>query len=320
MNAAVLFVDDDEKVLQGYERMLRRHPFDVECMLGARQALAALDAQAEYDIIVSDLRMPGMDGIELLAEVSRRAPDVFRILLTGAADLHVAVQSINRAGVFRLLLKPCPEQELISGLQDALRLRTAVRAEKELLEQTVTGSVSLCMELLASSEPYALRHGERLLSHARRVTAHAKLPLPWRLQLAAMLAPIGFVALPMDLKRAVESGAPLNEEQQAQLKNVPLTTHRLLSHIPRLEPVANIVLRSCSPSHECDSDLWQEADLLAVLTALVALESPTVPCSRALDALKGQSGLSSEAIETVRQSLGVNPTQLTYRGANSNHL
>lgn len=304
MNGAVLFVDDESRVLAGYERSLNRQSFDVECASSGAAALEMLGQGGTYDVVVSDLRMPGMDGVEFLTEVARRWPDTFRILLTGAADLQTAVSAVNKAGVFRLLLKPCPSEDLIGSLREALRLRLALVAEKELLEQTVTGSVALCMDLLSACDPFALRHGERLLFYARRINKVADFEEPWRLQLAAMLAPVGFVALPAELKQAVAKGAPLDESQAKALGDVPYSTHRLLSHIPRLELVADIVLRAQVPTHECPPELWREAAVLSVLLDLVSSELEAGSLEGALASLKAVSQEREAALSLVRRALG----------------
>jgi DNA-binding response OmpR family regulator len=116
----VLLVDDEPAVLAGLNRHLRRR-FDVVTATGAAEGLAAIDAADEpFDVVVSDLRMPGMDGIQFLAAARDRSPGTARMLLTGHADVDSAVDAVNRAGLFRFLLKPCPPDELLVELDDAL--------------------------------------------------------------------------------------------------------------------------------------------------------------------------------------------------------
>ena len=106
----VLFVDDERRVLTSMRAMFRR---DYEVLL-ANSGAEALDLLRDHDVevIVSDQRMPGMTGVEVLKAVKRLAPNAMRILLTGYADLKAIEASINEGEVFRYLTKPCPSEQL----------------------------------------------------------------------------------------------------------------------------------------------------------------------------------------------------------------
>jgi len=110
MRGTVLFVDDERRVLTSMRAMFRR---DYEVLL-ANSGAEALDLlrDHEVDVIVSDQRMPGMTGVEVLKAVKRLAPNAMRILLTGYADLKAIEASINEGEVFRYLTKPCPSEQL----------------------------------------------------------------------------------------------------------------------------------------------------------------------------------------------------------------
>jgi len=101
----VLLVDDETNVLQAYTRVLRRR-FDLEVAQGGAEALESLARSGPFAVIVSDMRMPGMDGVELLAQVRERFPDTTRIMLTGNADQATAMAAVNLGAIFRFLTKP----------------------------------------------------------------------------------------------------------------------------------------------------------------------------------------------------------------------
>jgi len=106
MNTKILFVDDEPNVLSGLQRTLRNdYPLDIA--QGGEQALAILQNKGPYAVIVSDMRMPGMSGLELLAQVEAKSPDTVRMMLTGNADQKTAVDAINRGHIFRFMTKPC---------------------------------------------------------------------------------------------------------------------------------------------------------------------------------------------------------------------
>lgn len=115
----VLVVDDEAWFVAGLNRRLRNR-FDVQTALNAQDALDAVEAGPPFAVVVSDLRMPGTDGIDLLSAVRERAPATTRILLTGAADALSAADAVNRGQVFRFLGKPCEDGALLAALEDGV--------------------------------------------------------------------------------------------------------------------------------------------------------------------------------------------------------
>jgi HD-like signal output (HDOD) protein/ActR/RegA family two-component response regulator len=136
----VLFVDDEQGILQGLSRMLRplRHDLDGEFVQSAKEALAAL-AERQFDVVVADMRMPGMDGAELLAEVQKRHPHLIRIIFSGNSETDAALRAVPVAHQY--LAKPCDAEQVRSvigracGLRDLLDdrgLRSLIAGIKEL--------------------------------------------------------------------------------------------------------------------------------------------------------------------------------------------
>lgn len=128
----VLCVDDEANILSALKRVLRTAGFQVLTAGGGQQALEVLGSTA-VDVVVSDMRMPGMDGAALLEQVQQRWPAVMRLLLTGHADMASTVAAINRGRVFRYLQKPWDERELLDALTEATE-RLALEREKARLE------------------------------------------------------------------------------------------------------------------------------------------------------------------------------------------
>jgi len=115
----VLIVDDDSLLLDALKRQLRSR-FDVTTATGAKEAIELVTTQGPFAVIVSDLRMPGMDGVTLLYLLRQAAPDTIRIMLTGKADMEAASSAVNEGNIFRLLLKPCPTIALIRAIEAAV--------------------------------------------------------------------------------------------------------------------------------------------------------------------------------------------------------
>ncbi|MEZ6004825.1 MAG: EAL domain-containing protein [Planctomycetota bacterium] len=115
----VLFVDDEPAVTGAIKIALRKAPFEVLTANSGREALSLL-GQEPVDVVVSDERMPGMCGSELLSLVRVQFPDTVRMILSGQSDLQAAVRAINEGGIFRFLLKPCSPEDLASSVEEAL--------------------------------------------------------------------------------------------------------------------------------------------------------------------------------------------------------
>ncbi len=152
MAEQVLFVDDDPNILRAIQRNFRKH-FETVTAAGPGEALAILRAPNSIGVIVSDFKMPGMNGVEFLSQTVGRWPNVVRILLTGEADTKAAISAVNQGQVYRFLTKPCPPTILETTVLAALKqFRTAI-AEKELLENTLGGVLKVLTEILSLAHP-----------------------------------------------------------------------------------------------------------------------------------------------------------------------
>ena len=132
----LLFVDDEPNILSSLGRLFRGSGYRVLTADGGRRALQVLRAE-HVDIVISDMRMPGMDGAQLLEQVRVAWPRITRILLTGYADVDSTVAAINRGEVYRYLAKPWNDAEMLQAVREAFE-RQFLRDEKERLERVVT--------------------------------------------------------------------------------------------------------------------------------------------------------------------------------------
>ena len=116
----ILIVDDDELILDALRRQLHSR-FDVSTVTGGKEAMSRVMSEGPFAAVVSDLRMPGMDGVTLLYLIRKAAPLTIRILLSGKTDMEAASAAVNDASVFRLLSKPCPAGMLLRALDAAVK-------------------------------------------------------------------------------------------------------------------------------------------------------------------------------------------------------
>ncbi len=236
----VLFVDDEQNVLVGIMRVLRGR-FDVALATGADQALQMLASGQRFQVIVSDMRMPGMDGSQLLARARQVDPDMVRLILSGHSDLDAAVRAINDGSVFRFLIKPMEREALVQVLEAAVAQHKLMTAERELLERTLAGSVSALAEVLGLANPVAFGRARRARRIAAAICEELKVPQRWAIEVAALLSQVGAVMLPPDTVARWYAGQPLSEEERTMVQRLPKVGDQLLAHIPRMEPVREIL-------------------------------------------------------------------------------
>ncbi len=137
MDDKILFVDDEPLVLDGYKRMLHRE-FEVDTAVGGEAGLLSIRDHGPYSVVVSDMRMPGMNGAQFLAQMRKTAPETVRMLLTGYTDLGAAIDAVNEGNIFRFLTKPCDRATLVEALKLGVAQHHTAVAEKEILEKAKT--------------------------------------------------------------------------------------------------------------------------------------------------------------------------------------
>jgi response regulator RpfG family c-di-GMP phosphodiesterase len=239
MTAKILCVDDEPNILEGLQRNLFEH-FDVYTAQSGAEALQLLENET-FEVIISDMRMPEMDGAELLKRVRKLAPNMTRILLTGHADVNSAMSAINDGHIFRFLLKPCPTENLIEHIEEAVKLCRLKKTEKDLLENTLKAAVRVLTDILSMAAPEALRRSV----YIRRLVAHMavsnELKGRWEFDIAAMLSQLGAVALPASVLQKAFSSVKLDEQERKMMQAIPASGAKLVHSIPRLERVAMMI-------------------------------------------------------------------------------
>jgi response regulator RpfG family c-di-GMP phosphodiesterase len=273
--AAVLCVDDEPNILSALKRTLRGAGLRVLTAGSGREALEILGNEP-VDIVVSDMRMPGMDGAELLEQVHRRWPASIRLLLTGHADTSAAVAAINRGGIFRYLTKPWDDSELRATLRQGLDIRRLeqerqrlealtvrqnleLRDANERLEQRVqerTEALSQANDTLKRSYLTGIKvfsglielRGGRLAGHGRRVADMARklaqaMGRPddesQQIFVAALLHDIGLIGLGDTI--LTKSVARCDAEEMAQFQRHAELGEQALMPLEEMQPVATLI-------------------------------------------------------------------------------
>lgn len=261
----ILCVDDEPRVLDSLVLTLRRE-YDVQIAISGEAALDMLKNSGPFAVICSDMRMPAMNGAALLKTVMQLYPEITRILLTGEPGRDAAVDAVNEGQIFRFLTKPCPPDRLKAALEAAVKHHELIIAERILLEETVIGCINALVDVLAIANPIAFGRANRVKRTAKEFAAALGFGSFWQLEAAAMLSQIGYLALSVDLVEKLYYGQQLTTDEQTQAAAVPQVAQRLLAHIPRLEPVLQILAALDKPI-----ELSQRQDAVAMGARILSL-------------------------------------------------
>ena len=273
-NHAVLFVDDEVNILKAVKRLLRNEPWEVQCASRPQEALELLDTQA-VQVVVSDQRMPEMSGVDLLAAVRERHPDVVRMMLTGYTEMNVAVEAINRGEIFRLITKPWNDEELKATLRQAfdhfdlkeeikrlnqvtreqnfklqdmnrnleykVRDRTKQVAEKHAeLRTAYIQTIRALAEAVDAKDAYTRGHSERVGVYASKIAreAHLARELIERVYIAGLLHDVGKIGI---RDYVITKPDRLTAEEYEEIKRHPEIGAKILEPVSFLSDVVDCV-------------------------------------------------------------------------------
>ena len=246
MTTRILCVDDEPNLLHAIERQFHKR-FEIVTAVGPELGLQAIAERGPFAVVVSDLRMPRMDGIQFLARVRQISPDTVRIMLTVQADLCNAMEAVNQGNVFQFLSKPCPPDTLGRALESALERYRLIQSERELLERTLTGSVEVLSEVLGLVNPSAFGRAQRIRRYVAHIATALNLHNRWQYDLAAMLSQIGCITVAPDILDKIYAAQPLDDDEKKAFASHCAVGHDLLVKIPRLEHIANMVAAQQAP-------------------------------------------------------------------------
>jgi len=308
----VLCVDDEPMVLEGLTLHLRTR-FELLTATSGAAGIERLKLDGPFAVVISDMRMPEMNGAEFLAHARQIAPDTVRMLLTGYADLDSAVAAVNQGQIFRFLSKPCPAPLVVQAVIAAVEQHRLIQAERVLLEQTLAGAVKMLTEVLSIASPIAFGRAVRLKRLAGQLCDRLEVSVRWHIEAAAQFSQIGCITLPPDLAEKLYFGKVLTPAEQALADRVPAMTDQLLGNIPRLEPVREILTLQARRFDGSDAPWGQTpgdalplgARMLRLLVDYDRLQASGAPASEALGTLSQRTGAyDPKLLEELRALAG----------------
>jgi CheY-like chemotaxis protein len=303
----VLCVDDDAFMLNILTRTIGTD-YEVLTSSGGAEALQLIESSEPIQVVVSDHRMPGLSGAQLLQALRDKHPLIVRILLTGETDLVEAVAAMNQAGLFRFLLKPGTRPVLLDTLQAAVAQYQLQVAERELLQKTLIGTMRALSDVLAIANPTVFGHVSRIQELALGVAQQLQLPELWPLEFASVAAQLGHIALPERTLGRLYAGEALSPAESVHVAQSARVAESVLKRIPRLDPVVNILSRLAAgrTSDETRAPESIGAEILRVVSAYEALERTTPSRDTAVHRLRAQAGrFDPEVLKALTGMLGL---------------
>ncbi|SDT43888.1 response regulator [Actinoplanes derwentensis] len=236
----LLLVDDEESVLDSLSMQLGR---DHRLLLAANadEALQLLADDGSVAAVISDMRMPGMDGIELLGRIQDDYPDVMRILHTGFGDMKTAIAAINSGGVYRYVPKPATREDILDVVHSAVSKHDHVMAERDMVDTTLRTSLHALFGILEMSSPLGFARAGRIRGLVAELTDALELDGLWELEAATMASQLGAVTLPAEVMKKLCDGNTLNPDEQALVRGMRSMVLPLIKEIPMMENVVSIV-------------------------------------------------------------------------------
>jgi response regulator RpfG family c-di-GMP phosphodiesterase len=291
----VLMVDDDRNLLDSFRRQFRKR-LNLETATSGADGVQAVRDGGPFALVVSDMQMPNMNGVEFLSRVRELSPNTVRIMLTGNANLDVAIDAVNDGNIFRFLNKPVETEVLYQTAIEGIKQYRLITNEKVLLNKTLKGAVDLLADVLSMVNPDAFSQSSRIKHHVRSIVRSLSLEDGWHYDLAGMLCQLGYVSLPDELIHKVIAGDELSKAEEQLYNSHPEMGARLLKHIPRLEIVAAMI------EHQLD-DIGK-IDIQGKLTneQKAILGGQILKVAINYDKLLNLGNSESEAIEQLRDS------------------
>jgi len=257
-NRKILYIDDEPSLLQAFRSLLRKEDYEISILDSSSKIDEVLKAEGPFAVILSDQRMPDMQGVEVLERVTKIHPETVRILVTGYSDYNDTLRAINVGGISRYIAKPWNDGEIKAIIHDAVKHYNLIKENQyllqelqksnleltELLEGTMIKTVRLLSDLIgyvneeAASQTVRIRKlGQVLLSTMSGLTSQDR----WNIMCALDLFNLGIALIPAWIQVSISKAGLSALSRFPAAQNHHLLASTLLENIPRFNEVARII-------------------------------------------------------------------------------
>jgi response regulator RpfG family c-di-GMP phosphodiesterase len=257
-NRKVLFVDDESSILSSFQSFMRRGGLIPFTLNDPMQIDAILEAEGPFAVVMSDQRMPGIDGVEVFSRVAHLHPETERIMVTGFSDYEDTVRAINEGQIRHFVKKPWDEQELRTLLDDSVQRYNLLQERRflldqvqeknkeleELLEGTVAGTGRLLSDVIGYVNPHAAGQVQRVRRLGNAILTMIPDVAPeerWEVQRALDLFNLGLSFIPPWIQVTLNKDGLGSIDRFRVAQNHHLLTYGLLEKIPRFSGVAQSI-------------------------------------------------------------------------------
>jgi response regulator RpfG family c-di-GMP phosphodiesterase len=335
-NTKVLYVDDEVNLLSSFTSLMRKEKIQVFTLNTSNTIDDVLLKDGPFAVVLSDQRMPGLDGVAVLERVAMQSESTERILVTGFSDHADTTRAINLGGITRYVPKPWNDEDLKKIVRDGVarynlkghnRYLLGVISSKnhelvELLDGTVTQTVTMLSEMIGAVTPKGAEHVDRL---RKLGTAVLKLLPPiseterWNILRAFDLYDLGLTMLPAWILISIEKDGLNAVDRFPAARNHHLLAARMLNDSPRLDGIARIIRcshKNFSGSGEPINECISGTDIplgSRIIRILIDIEKKTTQHFRERDVLKSMTQYpNTYDVEIIRTMLGQTPPKLTH--------
>lgn len=289
----ILYVESDRSRIDGTLESLRSdHPVLLADCGG--NAMPILVADPDVAVLIAEIAPADPACGALLGRVRAERPDVVTLVLSDPADQADAIAAVNRGDAFRFVLRPFHDDELSTAVAAAIEYHRLRTAERVLLEDTLRGSLDALTELVALTSPAVFGRMSRVRARVHEISATLGVVAGWQLEVAALLSQVGHVVLPVATTEKLHASQRLSDEEAVQVARVPGVISQLISAVPRLETVREILSRIARESRPTSS----------AHPALVEHGAAILQIAIDLDRLEGEGRTRREAVAVLRERVG----------------
>ena len=325
LTSKILFVDDESSILEGFKLTIGRK-YDITTADSGESALKACEEHGPFAVIVSDFAMPSMNGAEFLAEVRKLDEDVVTMLLTGQANFEEVSRTVSSGGIFRLLGKPCSSDKLIENIEQALKQYRLVRAEKELLEGTLYGSVGALISLFSASKPLFFGRAHRVRRIVVKLADILDLKDSWRMEMATIFSYLGYLTLPDSELEKIYKQEKISPEVEMIIAGFPAFINDLLLKIPRMSKVAKIVQllgekeAELTPVSEDEHNIILSVAIIRMAMDFERMRSEGIPQGKIIGELEESNLYDLEHTSALREIIQNNQDEMEKLRVSSDEL